>query len=227
MGVISARLLKVDRALGILTGGAVAICGASAAMAIASVLPESAHKQRLTSFTVIGVASFSTLAMIFYPVIGHYLGLDDQAMGFFIGAAIHDVAQVVGAGYSVSLASGDAATLVKLFRVAMLIPVVALVTVWIATSHGDPAVSRRMPRVPLFLVGFLVLFTANSTGWIPMTVSHSLAAMAPVLLLLAITALGMKTSLREIIEIGVRPVILLGLETLFLAALVLVFLGLR
>ena len=84
-----------------------------------------------------------------------------------------------------------------------------------------------MPRVPLFLVGFLVLFTANSTGWIPVPVSQSLAGMAPVLLLLAITALGMKTSLRDIIEIGVRPVVLLGLETLFLAALVLIFLGLR
>jgi len=227
MGVISARLLKVDRVLGILTGGAVAICGASAAMAIASVLPESENKQKLTSFTVIGVASFSTFAMIFYPVIGNYLRLDDQAMGFFIGAAIHDVAQVVGAGYSVSLESGDAATLVKLFRVAMLMPVVALITVWITTSHSDPTVSRRIPRVPLFLLGFLVLFTANSTGWIPVPVSQSLAGMAPVLLLLAITALGMKTSLRDIIEIGVRPVVLLGLETLFLAALVLIFLGLR
>ncbi len=218
MGVISARLLKVDRALGILTGGAVAICGASAAMAIASVLPESENKQKLTSFTVIGVASFSTFAMIFYPVIGDYLGLDDQAMGFFIGAAIHDVAQVVGAGYSVSLESGDAATLVKLFRVAMLIPVVALITVWITTSHSDPNVSRRIPRVPLFLVGFLVLFTANSTGWIPVPVSQSLAGMAPVLLLLAITALGMRTSLRDIIEIGVRPCDFTGARNAFLGS---------
>lgn len=227
VGIVGARLLKVDRSLGVLTGGAVAICGASAAMAIASVLPESAHKQRLTSFTVIGVASFSTFAMIFYPVIGDYVGLDDKAMGFFIGAAIHDVAQVVGAGYSVSLESGDAATLVKLFRVAMLIPVVALVTVWITMSHRDLVASRPMPRVPLFLVGFLFLFAANSTGWIPVSVSHSLAEIAPVLLLVAITALGMKTSLRDILEIGLRPVMLLGLETLFLAALVLTFLILR
>ena len=84
-----------------------------------------------------------------------------------------------------------------------------------------------MPRVPLFLVGFLGLFAANSSGWIPVAVSQSLAGMAPVLLLLAITALGMKTSLRDIIDIGVRPVMLLGLETLFLAVLVLVFLSLR
>ena len=84
-----------------------------------------------------------------------------------------------------------------------------------------------MPRVPLFLVGFLVLFTANSTGWIPAAMAQSLVGMAPLLLLLAITALGMKTSLRDIIDIGVRPVMLLGLETLFLAVLVLIFLSLR
>lgn len=227
VGMIGARLLKVDRALGVLTGGAVAICGASAAMAIASVLPDSAHKQRLTSFTVIGVASFSTIAMIFYPVVGQYVALDHQAMGFFIGAAIHDVAQVVGAGYSVSLESGDAATLVKLFRVAMLIPVVGVISVWMTISHSDPGTSHRIPHVPLFLLGFLLLFGANSMKWIPPSLSHSLAGIASILLLLAITALGMKTSLRDMMEIGPRPVILLGVETLFLAALVLTFLLLR
>jgi hypothetical protein len=97
-GVLCAQLMGVGRKLGVLTGGSVAICGASAAMAISSVLPESEDRRRATLFTVIGVASLSTVAMIFYPLLGDILGMDDEAMGFFIGATIHDVAQVVGAG---------------------------------------------------------------------------------------------------------------------------------
>jgi uncharacterized integral membrane protein (TIGR00698 family) len=224
IGMICARALGVDRDLGVLTGGAVAICGASAAMAISSVLPDAQRQQRATLFTVIGVASLSTVAMIFYPVLGDALGLEGSDMGFFIGASIHDVAQVVGAGYSVSQEAGDLAVMVKLFRVAMLVPVVAMIAIAFSVSSSQRNGDRRLPTVPLFLLGFLLLFGANTVGAIPAEMISLLSDAASVLLLMAITALGVRTSLREVLTIGFRPIILLCVETLFLATLVLGYL---
>jgi len=127
VGVLLARMLNVDSKVGILTGGAVGICGASAAMAISSALPQGPETKRQTLFTVIGVTALSTIAMVLYPVIGGLLQFSDADMGLFIGATIHDVAQVVGAGYSVSTETGDLGTFVKLLRVAMLVPVVLVI----------------------------------------------------------------------------------------------------
>jgi len=224
VGMICARVLGVERELGVLTGGAVAICGASAAMAISSVLPDAERQQRATLFTVIGVASLSTVAMIFYPVLGDVLALDDRNMGFFMGAAIHDVAQVVGAGYSVSQQAGDLAVMVKLFRVAMLVPVVALIAIAFSVSASPGSGGRRLPTVPLFLLGFLLFFGANTVGAIPADMIVLLSDTASILLLMAITALGVRTSLKEVLAIGFRPIILLCAETLFLATLVLGYL---
>ena len=143
-GPLIARTLNRGWRLGLLTGGAVAICGASAALAISSVLPKNEHSERNTIFTVISVTTLSTIAMIGYPMIVKLLDLNDVAAGIFIGATIHDVAQVVGAGYSISDAAGDTATLVKLLRVAMLIPIVLVMSI---VFRRDPTVSggRKLP----------------------------------------------------------------------------------
>ena len=97
-----ARLMGFQAIFGLLTGGATAICGASAALALSAALPVHPLKERATLFTVIGVSALSTLAMIVYPMIVKAAGLDASQAGVFLGATIHDVAQVVGAGYSLS-----------------------------------------------------------------------------------------------------------------------------
>mgnify|MGYP003896376767 CR=1 FL=1 len=125
-GMVVSRMLGLDRRLGILTGGATAICGASAAIAIATVLPRTETSERELVFTIAGVTVLSTLAMVVYPLIVTGLGLSPDDAGIFLGGTIHDVAQVVGAGYGMSKETGDAATIVKLLRVAMLMPVVVI-----------------------------------------------------------------------------------------------------
>lgn len=135
-GLLGARLLGRGWRFGLLTGGAVAICGASAAMAIAAVLPKSEHCEKNLIFTVLAVTVLSTLAMILYPAIVQFAGLDDRTIGVFLGGTIHDVAQVVGAGFSVSDEAGETATLVKLMRVIMLAPVVLVFSLAIR-SLGD------------------------------------------------------------------------------------------
>ncbi len=224
-GVLLARLLGCSRQLGVLTGGAVAICGASAAMAISSVLPHGPDSKRQTLFTVIGVTSLSTVAMVLYPVVGDLLGLNEADMGIFIGATIHDVAQVVGAGYSVSPVTGDLSTFIKLLRVAMLVPVVVVLSILFrqARHQGGGVV----PPIPWFLLGFILLFILNSSALLPAAIVTPVANTAPSLLLLAIAALGIRTSMQDVMTIGLKPVLLIVSETLFIAGLVAAFLLLR
>jgi uncharacterized integral membrane protein (TIGR00698 family) len=223
MGLLLARLLGRPRTEGLLTGGAVAICGASAAMAIAAVLPRTEENRRMTLLTVVGVTSLSTVAMIVYPTLARLLQLDDIATGIFIGGTIHDVAQVVGAGYLHSVAAGDAATLVKLFRVMLLVPVVMLIAV---AFHRGAEAGAKPRLLPGFLVAFIVLLTANSAGAVPAAASEALSGVSRWCLVMAIAALGVKTSLQQFAALGWRPVALMVGETVFLALLALIVLAL-
>ena len=218
LGVALARLCSLDTRFGVLTGGAVAICGASAALALSAVLPRHAHSDRDLSVAVIGVTAFSTIAMIAYPIVIAGFGMDHHQSGVFLGATIHDVAQVVGAGYSVSAETGDTATIVKLLRVAMLLPVVFLVS--LATRLHVGAASRSEPLLPWFAVAFAALVLVNSSGWVPAPVTKFADEASRWCLVTAIAAIGMKTSLKELVVIGPRPVLLMVLQTLLLAGLV-------
>jgi uncharacterized integral membrane protein (TIGR00698 family) len=218
-GIALAHLLKLGSALGTLTGGAVAICGASAALAIASILPKHANAERDASFTVIGVTALSTLAMILYPVVVGALSLDHHGAGVFLGGTIHDVAQVVGAGYSVSQETGDIATIVKLLRVAMLLP--ACLVIGLALHVRGAAASHAAPILPWFAVAFAALVVITSLGWIPAGVIDAGSTLSRWCLVTAIAAIGMKTSLKSLVDMGLKPVMLMVLETLFLAAMVL------
>ena len=170
LGVLLARLFKVESSLGVLMGGATAICGASAAHAISSVLPKSAHLERNTTLTVVAVTTLSTLAMVAYPLITKWLGFDAVISGKFFGATIHDGAQVVGAGYSLSPEAGDAATITKLMRVAFLLPVLIVISLVERTRRANQAGlvyaggAGKTPLLPWFTVAFVVLMLLNSTG---------------------------------------------------------------
>jgi uncharacterized integral membrane protein (TIGR00698 family) len=224
VGLGLARLLGLSRAFGTLSGGSVGICGASAALAIASVLPKTKESERDVILAVVVVTGLSTLAMIFYPMLVTAIGLDHQRAGLFLGGTIHDVAQVVGAGYIISQQTGDVATYVKLLRVAMLLPVVFSIAFVIARTSkgaaGGGAARARVP-VPTFLFGFAALVAINSLGFIPKPVAGGISDVSRWCLVVAIAALGMKTSFKSLMEAGWRPVAAMALETLWLAGLVL------
>jgi uncharacterized integral membrane protein (TIGR00698 family) len=218
-----ARALGFQSLFGLLTGGATAICGASAALALSAALPAHPLKERATLFTVIGVSALSTFAMVAYPMLVQALGLDAKHAGIFLGATIHDVAQVVGAGYSLSAETGDAATLVKLLRVAMLLPVIvlaSLITRSRAKAEGA-APGQRPPLLPGFAVAFALGVALNSTGWVPHAVQAAGSELSRWFLVAAIAGIGMKTQLKELATVGIRPVALMIGETIFLAALTL------
>jgi uncharacterized integral membrane protein (TIGR00698 family) len=208
--------LKNDQS--ILSAGAVAICGASAALAIASVLPSHKDSERNTILTVAGVTALSTVAMVFYPVFVTYLQYDNATAGIFLGATIHDVAQVVGAGYMISDQTGEISTLVKLIRVACLVPVV--ITISLLMHRRRSPESGNEPLLPWFLVAFVVLVIVNSLGWVPAEVHTMLAPVASWCLLTAVAALGVKTSLKALTDVGPVPIGVMLIQTVFLAGFV-------
>jgi len=224
-GMALGRVIGQTARFSLLTAGAVAICGASAAMAIAAVLPKDERSERDLLFTVLGVTVLSTVAMILYPILTRALGFDDLTAGAFIGATVHDVAQVVGAGFSISDLTGETSTLVKLMRVSLLAPVVVLIALlWPRSDGGDAG--PRPPLVPGFVLGFLVLVAVNSIGAIPAVLGAVLAKLSGWALLAAIAAVGMKTDLRNVIRVGGGAIALIVGQTLFLAVFVLAGLSL-
>lgn len=219
-GLLLARLAGRSREEGLLSGGAVGICGASAAMAISAALPRSPQSERLTLLTVIGVTAFSTIAMIVYPVLASMLGLDETAAGVLFGATIHDVAQVLGAGLTVSPHAGDVATFVKLVRVACLLPVVVGIGL-IYRTRAAGAGTQSQPLLPHFLLGFIALVVLGSVIQLPAMVVSSVSDISRWCLLIAISALGVKTSFAELFALGWKPLALILAETVILLGFVL------
>jgi uncharacterized integral membrane protein (TIGR00698 family) len=220
-GWLLARTLKLDGRFGVLSGGAVGICGASAAMAIAVAWPRK-NSERDTVVVIACITTYSTIAMVMYPALLSHLHLDAVQTGRFLGGSIHDVAQVVAAGYASSPQAGDTATIVKLMRVAMLLPVVLLIT--LANSRArdktDPA-QKKVALLPGFLVAFVVLAALNGFHLVAKQLSSILIEASKWLLVISVAALGMKTSLREMMAVGATALGLIAAETLFLALLVL------
>lgn len=210
-GFIIARWYGREAGFGALVGVGTAVCGASATLAVSTVVPEYPGKQADIAFVVVAVNALATLAMLAYPPLCVLLGLDPQATGVMLGGTIHDVAQVVGAGYAVSDTVGNTAVIVKLFRVFLLLPVVLAVG-WHFTRQGLRHGEARVP-VPVFAIVFLVLCALNSAIPLMPALVPAYAPVKSVLveastwgLLLAIGALGLGTSVRTIIGLGWRHI---------------------
>jgi uncharacterized integral membrane protein (TIGR00698 family) len=218
-GVAAARWLGLNRSFGLLSGGAVGICGASAALAIASVLPKTREAERDTIVAVVTVTALSTVAMIVYPMIVGLLGLSNSHAGVFLGGTIHDVAQVVGAGYAVSTETGDVATYVKLLRVTLLLPIVFSIAMLYRRAAGPGA--KAVAPVPTFLLGFAALVVVGSFGLLPKAAVDAASGISRWCLVTAIAALGMKTSFKSLLAVGWRPVALMVAETLWVGVVVL------
>jgi uncharacterized integral membrane protein (TIGR00698 family) len=224
-GVWFARLLRVGDGYGALAGAATAVCGASATLATATVVPHYDQKGADVAFTVVAANAVSTIVMLAYPPLCVLLGLDALTTGVMLGATIHDMAQVVGAGYAVSEPVGNTAVIVKLFRVFLLLPVVLLVGWWFMRRSGT-AGEAKVP-VPVFALAFLALCLVNSAAPLFPALAPAYAPVKAALilastwgLLVAIAALGLGTSLASILRIGWRHIAVFTGTTLVILAVV-------
>jgi uncharacterized integral membrane protein (TIGR00698 family) len=220
-GWAAAKTMKLDGRYGVLSGGAVGICGASAAMAIAVAWPRK-DSERDTVVVIACITTYSTIAMVLYPALLSHLHLDPLQTGRFLGGSIHDVAQVVAAGYASSPQAGDSATIVKLMRVTMLLPVVLIITLLAARGleRREPS-DKKIVLLPGFLIGFVLLAALNGFELVAKPVASVLTELSRWLLVISVAALGMKTSLRDMMAVGTTAIALIAAETVFLALLVL------
>jgi uncharacterized integral membrane protein (TIGR00698 family) len=210
-GFVFARWNGREPSFGALVGVGTAVCGASATLACSTVVPNYPGKQADVAFVVVAVNALATLTMLIYPPLCVVLGFDPQATGVMLGGTIHDVAQVVGAGYALSAEAGNTAVIVKLFRVFLLLPVVLGVG-WYFTRQGQGHGEARVP-VPVFGIAFLILCILNSTVALTPVLMPAYAPVKDVLveasnwgLLLAISALGLGTSVKSIVGLGWRHI---------------------
>ncbi len=200
-GTVMSKYIGRGAAFGTLAGGAVAICGASAALALSSVLGDKRASQAQLTLVLVAVSAASALAMSLYPALAHMLHLTDRQAGFLMGASIHDVAQALGAGYSYSPEAGATATVVKLTRVALLAPALAVV----AYAYRDEEGTKRSGvGVPWFVLGFLALCAVHSLVALPQPVLDAAKPTATALLLLAVTATGIRSPMNLLLEQGWR-----------------------
>jgi len=221
--ILLLRIFGFQYRFGILIGGAIAICGASAAMAISSVLPKDDKSNERLTFVILGVTIISTFCMIFYPIISNFLNMDEKSSGIFFGATIHDVAQVVGAGFTVSDYTGEIATLIKLFRVTLLFPVVLCISLMSYKFKLINDVDKKTPLVPYFIIIFICIVVINSFNLIPNNIKFLSNEFSSWFLLIAIAAVGTKTRLQNLKIIGFLPIFSMALITIFLMIFIISF----
>ena len=234
LGVGLARLLALSPAQGLISGASVGICGASAALTVASVLPQTRENERFTLLAVVGVTLMSTSAMVLYPLVAKWLALTPAQSGLFFGATIHDVAQVVAAGSLLSTPTQtvavDTATIVKLFRVMLLMPIAVLIASLYRGAEApgqnlnDPQAATpaaTVPLIPGFLLAFIVFMLLGTVQALPAQVPAWAGQASRAFLVVAIAAAGVKTSFEELRELGWTPVWMLGMETVWIAVVAL------
>ncbi len=213
LGVLLGRLLRLDRDTALLTAAGSAICGAAAVLAFESTTRAAAHKSAVAVATVV---LFGTLSMFLYPVLYHagWLPLEAQALGIFIGASVHEVAQVVATASAIDPEVTHAATIVKMARVAMLVPLLLILGVWLARqarhTAGDGAGQARAP-IPWFVVGFVALVLINSTGVVSPEWVARIEVADTFALTMAMAALGLETRVSRMRQAGPRVLLLASL----------------
>lgn len=203
------KWLNISSKLKILIGVGTAICGGSAIAAVTPIVQADEHE---TAFAISTIFLFNIVAVLVFPPLGHWLAMTDAGFGMWAGTAINDTSSVVAAGYSYSTAAGDYATIVKLTRATLIIPLCLALALYIAWRHKKQGGSQfSLARIfPWFILWFLVASGIRSTGLIPEGWNDSIHFVAEFLIVVALTAIGLSSDFRRMATAGVRP-ILLGL----------------
>ena len=207
-GYFVRKLFGLNWKLGNLISAGTGICGGSAIAAIAPVIDAD---DKDIAFAMSSTFLFDMVMIALYPLMGKALGMNDIAYGIWAGTSVNDTASVVASGYAFSEAAGDFATMVKLTRTIAIIPTV-LVFAWVGTRIKKKELQAQsggkvniLKIVPWFICGFLALAAANSLGWIPANVSALLKTASKFLMVTALAAIGLNTSLLDFKKAGLRP----------------------
>ena len=208
-GYFVRKLFGLNWKLSNLISAGTGICGGSAVAAIAPVIDAD---DKDIAFAMSSTFLFDMVMIALYPLMGKALGMTDIAYGIWAGTSVNDTASVVASGYAFSEAAGDFATMVKLTRTIAIIPTV-LVFAWIGIhvkkkemlSAGGGKKVNMMKIIPWIIGGFLLLAIVNSVGLIPATVSGMMKGASKFLMVTALAAIGLNTSLLDFKQAGLKP----------------------
>lgn len=220
-GYLVGKALKINWKLSNLISAGTGICGGSAIAAIAPVIDADDND---IAYAMSATFLFDMAMIVLFPVLGHAMGLSDQAYGLWAGTAVNDTSSVVAAGYAFSEAAGDFATMVKLTRTLAIIPTVIVFSLIAAhlkrkealaaaaatgtTENGESAPAPRLnilKVIPWFILGFLALTAINSLGVIPADVSSAFKDVSKFLMVAALAAIGLNTSFKDMKKSGIAP----------------------
>jgi uncharacterized integral membrane protein (TIGR00698 family) len=200
------KLLKVEETARELIGIGTAICGASAIAAVSTVVGATEAESALAISTIF---FHNILAVLTFPVLGHAMAMTQSQFGVWAGTAINDTSSVVAAGFAYGREAGTEATIVKLTRATLILPIVgilAIVRARRAAGAGKPVPWKRI--IPWFILWFLVAALVNSTGVVPQSMHLGISAVATFLISMALAAIGLQTSVRALVKTGARPLVL-------------------
>ncbi|GLC89637.1 YeiH family protein [Lysinibacillus piscis] len=200
-----ARMFKVDQKLGILTACGTAICGAAAIVAIA---PQIKANEEETAVGAAIVAILGTIFTLIYTVFYSGLGLTPTEYGIFAGGTLHEIAHVIAAASVGGNDAMDIAVIVKLTRVALLVPVAIVIGVFY--QRMDKSMEKRLfsfSTIPWFILGFLMMSAIHSLGIIPATIAQALVTIAYTFISMAMAGLGLNIEIRTFQKLGLRALI--------------------
>ncbi len=208
-GYFIRKIFGLNWKLGNLISAGTGICGGSAIAAISPVIDAD---DKDIAFAMSSTFLFDMVMVALYPIMGKLLGMTDIAYGIWAGTSVNDTASVVASGYAFSEAAGDFATMVKLTRTIAIIPTV-LVFAYIGTrmkhkelrsADGGKKVNI-LKIVPWFITGFLALAIINSAGVIPNEISVIMKNASKFLMVMALAAIGLRTSITDFRKAGLSP----------------------
>ena len=209
-GYFIGRLLKLNWKLSNLISAGTGICGGSAIAAIAPVIDA---EDKDIAYAMSATFLFDMAMVVLFPIMGHALGLTDEAYGLWAGTAVNDTSSVVAAGYAFSEGGGDFATMVKLTRTLSIIPTVlvfAFINIRLAGKQHQEATGAKINfrgLFPWFILGFLALAAINSMGVIPAEISKIAKDASKFLMVAALAAIGLGTSLKDMKKAGLNPML--------------------
>lgn len=226
------KWMKLDRTLGLLTACGTAICGAAA---VAAISPQLKANDNDTAISAATVAILGTLFTLVYTLIYPLLSLSPEGYGIFAGATLHEVAHVIAAAAPIGGRAADLAVIVKLTRVAMIVPVALAIGAWESfrqrradreqqgVEPGEQPVNSRSPwnklQVPWFIGGFLLMSGVNTLGIIPERYTADLIILSYMLLAMAMAGLGLGVDIKTFAARGKKPLLAGFIGSLMLSGL--------
>ncbi len=210
--MLAGRVLRVDRKLTELIAAGTSICGASAIVAVNAV---TSAREEDVAYAVASITLFGSIAMLTFPLLVPVLGLGHHEFGLWAGASIHEVAQVVAAGFQDGTQAGEIGTITKLIRVVMLAPVVVVLRM-LAHRAASGEASAKPPK-PWFVAAFIGVVALNSVIQIPDGIRHNIALLTTFFLSMGLAAMGLQTDISRVRSRGLRPLMVALSASIFVA----------